>query len=105
MSELAGKKIGDVDLKLEFVDKKLKLSSVYDGNGIDGGAFVSLEPGVFLDKLKAAIPGPYDDAIIEALKAAFDLKTEEPAKAEEVAKLEEAPKSEESSKSEEPAKA
>lgn len=57
------------DLKMEA--GLLKLSVSYKGNEAGASASVSLEPGLFLDKLKALIPGQIDDAVIELLKSAL----------------------------------
>lgn len=58
-----------VDLKLK--DGAVVVAVVY--KGVDGFASVEvgLLPDAFLDKLKAMIPGSFDDAVIEALKAAL----------------------------------
>lgn len=56
---------------LDLIDNKLKLSISYDGPGVDGGAFVIVDPADLLDKLADAIPGEIDDAVINALKGAF----------------------------------
>lgn len=72
MSELVGGKIGEkVGYSLELVEGNLKLSGKFDGPGVDVELAIISEPSVFLDKLKAVIPGQIDDAIIDALKGAF----------------------------------
>jgi hypothetical protein len=69
-------KVGMIDYSLELVDGKVKLSGMFNGNGVDVGVNLALEPVIFLDKLKAIIPGKIDDAIIDGLKAALSLKSE-----------------------------
>lgn len=63
MAELVD--MGELDIKFE--EGKLKL--VYAGKG--GGGMVYAEIDYFMDKLKDAIPGEIDDAIIELLKGAM----------------------------------
>ena len=66
------KKIGsDGEFELEFKDGKLRLILGLDSKGVDAGVFVDLEPEYFLDKLKKAIPGELDDAIINMIKGAL----------------------------------
>lgn len=57
------------DLKME--NGLLKLAVDYKGAEVGAGASVSIEPGLFLDKLKGLIPGQIDDAVIELLKNAL----------------------------------
>lgn len=72
MGELVQEQLGPeakLDLKLE--GGKLILSVVYEGKEAGASMGVSLEPGLFLDKLKGLIPGQIDDAVIELIKAAL----------------------------------
>lgn len=62
-------KEGSMDLK--FTEGKLKLTLGLDSAGVDAGLYVDVDPDYFLDKLKEAIPGTIDDAIIDMLKVAF----------------------------------
>lgn len=71
MSDLVELKKGEATLDVDFKEGKLRLSVSYDGKGADAGLFVDLDPEYFLDKLKAAIPGSIDDAVIELLKNAL----------------------------------
>ena len=57
------------DLKME--GGQLKLSANYKGVQAGASASISVEPGLFLDKLKALIPGQLDDALIELVKGAL----------------------------------
>lgn len=63
----------EVVYELDLVDGKLVLNVGYDGKQADANVIVKLEPGLFLDKLAALIPGKIDDAIIAMLKQAFGL--------------------------------
>lgn len=70
--DLVNKEISkELGLKVEFADKKLKLTLAYDGKGADAGVFVSVDAEYFVDKLAEAIPGKLDDVILAALKGAF----------------------------------
>lgn len=60
-----------VTYDLEYVDQKLQLSVMFDGQGVDAAFKIQLEPDFFIDKLAQAIPGTLDDAIFEMIKAAF----------------------------------
>lgn len=71
MTDLMDGKVGDVSYKLEFVDGKLKLSGDFLKSGMDVGLSIMLDPAIFLDQLKAVIPGSIDDAIIDAIKGAL----------------------------------
>jgi hypothetical protein len=63
----------ELDLKIELKDNKLCVGLVYDGKGLDGGVTIMVEPGYFLEKLAAAIPGGVDDAVIAVLRGAFKI--------------------------------
>lgn len=74
-------KLGDIGaLDLNIVDGKVELSINVGKVGLlDGAVDVSnmakatCTPRVFLDKLKAMIPGEIDDMVISALEAAFKI--------------------------------
>jgi len=69
LNELLGLLKGELKLgKLAFVDGKVKLSAVYDASGIDVELSVLLGADMFLDLLKEAIPGQYDNLLIDILK-------------------------------------
>lgn len=70
--DLLNGKIGkEGSYELEMKDGKLRFTIGYDGQGVDSGLYVDLEPEYFLDKLADAIPGNIDDAIIAAIKGAL----------------------------------
>jgi hypothetical protein len=72
MVDLVNEQVGaETNLKVVYEEKKLKIEVVYDGKQADANLVVIVEPGVLLDALKSAIPGNVDDAVIDALKAAF----------------------------------
>ncbi len=71
MSELASVSKGEVAADVKFEGGKIVLAAKYDGKGADAEVKVSVESGYFLDKLKEAIPGQIDDAVIELLKGAL----------------------------------
>mgnify|MGYP003510056286 CR=1 FL=1 len=60
---------GKVDIKL--ANGKLYLIGKYDGAQADAELSVGIEVDMFIDQLKAKIPGQIDDAILEVLKAAL----------------------------------
>lgn len=60
---------GNVSLKLAA--GKLYLVGKYDGAQADAELSVGIEVDMFIDQLKAKIPGSIDDAILEVLKAAL----------------------------------
>lgn len=64
-------KAGPVGYDLALVEGKVKISLSAGVEGVDASLSVAVDAGHFLDKLKALIPGQIDDAIIDALKAAF----------------------------------
>jgi len=80
--DLVDGKAGPVDYDLELVGANLKLVVGSQAEGVSASLVVLVEPGHFLDKLKALIPGKIDDAVIDVLKAAFlskeESKSEEP---------------------------
>lgn len=55
------------EIKVELKEGKICL--LYDGKG--GDIELKLEVDYFMDKLKEAIPGEIDDAVIELLKGAL----------------------------------
>lgn len=57
----------ELDAKIELVSGNVKLSLIYAGTQMKAGMNVELSPEVFVDQLKAAIKGPYDDAILDGL--------------------------------------
>jgi hypothetical protein len=63
---------GPVSYDLELVEGKLKISvGSAKLEGVEVALAVSVDASHFLDKLKGIIPGTIDDAVIDALKAAF----------------------------------
>lgn len=62
----------EADYKLELSEGLLKLSASYAGKGGKADLLLALEPGYFLDKLKAVIPGEIDDAIFDIIKGALE---------------------------------
>jgi hypothetical protein len=70
-NELVNLSKGEVDLDVAFKQGKLQLTVKYDGKGADASVTVALESEYFLSKLKAAIPGQVDDAVINLLLAAM----------------------------------
>lgn len=70
--ELAAGELGPeakYDVKLEA--GKLVVSAKYDGAETDAEIKISIDAGMFMDKLAAVIPGEIDDAIIAVLKQAL----------------------------------
>lgn len=63
----------EAGLKIEVVGGKVKVAVKLDTKGVDAEVAVLLEPDYFADKLKEAIPGKIDDAVIDVLKAALKL--------------------------------
>jgi len=61
----------ELDFKVDFEDKKLKITISYEGEG--GGASMSghVNAEYFMDLLAEAIPGEVDDLVIGAIKAAM----------------------------------
>lgn len=59
------------DLLIELNDGVVVLKLVYDGKGVDGELSVKVSSDYFMDKLKEAIPGDIDDAVIDIIKAAL----------------------------------
>lgn len=57
------------DLKMEA--GQLILTVSYKGSEASASLSAGVEPGLFLDKLKALIPGQVDDAVIEIIKMAL----------------------------------
>lgn len=64
----------ELKLKLEVVDGKVKSSLSYDGHQADVEMSVSLDIEAYAQQLKAAIKGPVDDLIIDALIAMLKAK-------------------------------
>ena len=74
MKEIAEVKISkESEFDLKFEDGVVKALISYDGKGLDGGIYINMEPEYFLDKLAAAIPGEWDNKVIEMLKMALKL--------------------------------
>lgn len=72
MSELVKGDVGPVSYDLELVEGKIKISvGSAKLEGVDVALSVSVNASLFLDKLKVIIPGTIDDAVIDAIKAAF----------------------------------
>lgn len=72
MTELLKGDAGPVSYDLELVEGKVKISVGSSKlQGVDVSLAVAVDASLFLDKLKGMIPGQIDDAIIDALKAAF----------------------------------
>lgn len=69
--EIVEGKAGPVGYDLELVEGKLQIKLSVGVEGVAASLVASIEPGHFLDKLKAVIPSQIDDAIIEVLKAAL----------------------------------
>lgn len=57
------------DLKLVLEAGKVKLAVVHASKGAEVSLGVAVDSKYFVEKLKAAIPGPYDDMIFDALLA------------------------------------
>lgn len=60
---------GQFDIKIE--QGVVKFTAAHASKGAELGAFANVSVEYFLDKLKAAIPGPVDDVIIDVLKGAM----------------------------------
>ena len=60
---------GKAEVKL--ANGKLYLIGKYDGVQVDADLTVGIEIDLFIDKLKAQIPGAIDDAILDVLKVAL----------------------------------
>lgn len=72
MTEIVKGDAGPVSYDLELIEGKIKVSvGSAKLEGVEIGLSVSVDAGHFLDKLKVLIPGSIDDAVIDALKAAF----------------------------------
>ncbi len=70
--DLAQGQIGsEASYDVKLTNGKLVLTASYAGLEAGASVSVSVEPGLFLDKLKAVIPGQIDDAVIELLKNAL----------------------------------
>lgn len=59
----------EANYKVSFAEGKLVLESGYVGADAEAGAFIKVKAGAVLDALKAAIPGHFDDAVIDGAKA------------------------------------
>lgn len=66
--DLLNEQLGDVSLKIEVADGKVKLSSALDSKGLGAQLSVVLEPDYFIDKLAEAVPGKIDDMVLGMLK-------------------------------------
>ncbi len=70
--EIVDQKIGsEGEVKVELIDKKLKVTVTYVGTDATGEVSLAINAKAFLDKLKAVIPGSLDDYIIDAAEAAL----------------------------------
>ena len=56
---------------IELADGNIIVSESLDTEGVSGVAKIHLNGDYFFDKLKEAIPGQIDDAVIEVLKMAI----------------------------------
>jgi len=61
----------EADLKLEIRGGDVYLGVIYASKGAEGEVSMKISSDYFIDKLKAAIPGEIDDAILEIFKAAL----------------------------------
>jgi len=59
------------NLKVELKEGNLVVSVSYDGHQADASVSIVVDSGALLDKLKEAIPGDIDDAVIDIIKAAL----------------------------------
>lgn len=72
MNDLAAGELGpEAKYDVKLVDGKIVLVVMYDGAETDAELKVSLDAGMFVDKLAAVIPGQIDDAILAVLKQAL----------------------------------
>jgi hypothetical protein len=72
MSDILDEKVGsEGELHVSLVDKKLVITLTHDSKGAEAKISVALKPEYFLAKVKAAIPGPIDDTVIDLLAAAL----------------------------------
>jgi hypothetical protein len=70
--EIIGTEIGpETKVNLKIKDGAIVVEVAYKGTDGYASVAVGVTPDAFLDKLKAAIPGTFDDIAIEALKAAM----------------------------------
>jgi hypothetical protein len=56
-------------VKVSFSAGKAKIEGMYAGADAEAGAFVSLSIDAYLDALKNAIPGHFDDVLLDGAKA------------------------------------
>lgn len=71
MKDLQRELGSETDLEVSFKEGKAIIAVKYDGKGADASVSIALEAGYFIDKITAAIPGDWDDALGEMLKAAL----------------------------------
>ncbi len=71
-ADLASGPIGaEAVYDVKLVEGKLVISAKYDGAETDAEVKVTIEAGLFMDKLAAVIPGTIDDAVIAVIKGAL----------------------------------
>lgn len=74
-TEIVGGALGpEAKYDLAIKDGKVQLSLSYGGAETDATLQINVSAAVFLDKLKAMIPGQVDDLLIGMLESAFGLK-------------------------------
>jgi hypothetical protein len=72
MVDLAQGQVGpEAKYKLSLESGKLMISMDYDGVQADASLAIKLEVDMFIDQLKALIPGKIDDMIFDLLKGAM----------------------------------
>lgn len=70
MSELAQGQIGaSGNYKLEFKEGKLQAEILGTSDMVEGGIVLKIKAEAVLEALKNAIPGHFDDALIDGAKA------------------------------------
>lgn len=65
---VAGEIGSEANYKVEIKEGKLQASLVYQGKQAGVGANVNIGIGAVLDAIKEAIPGHFDDALIDGAK-------------------------------------
>lgn len=58
---------------VDFENGKLKVVVSHEGQSVEAGAMVAIPLSVLGDKIKAAIPGKFDDVMIDGLISALSL--------------------------------
>lgn len=72
MVNLADTKLSqELEVRAEYIDKKIKLTASYKKSGLDAELSIFVDPAFVLDAIAKSIPGETDDAVFALIKGAF----------------------------------